>query len=104
MTSRHRTRHPQRCESRCPSQVPAAYLYREQSCEWLAIRIADSGPGIPPDLLATVFEPFITTKETGTGLGLSIVDSVVKDMGGVRSVDADPELKGARFTIWLKLE
>lgn len=39
---------------------------------WLCIRITDDGPGIPPDALAFVFEPFMTTKETGSGLGLSV--------------------------------
>lgn len=72
--------------------------------------VGDSGPGIRKDLRNQIWEPLFSTKVDasgrpfGTGLGLSIIDSVVKDMGGVRSVDSDPELKGARFTVWLKLE
>lgn len=45
------------------------------------IRVADNGPGIPPDVLPRIFEPFFTTKEvgTGSGQGLSIAHSVVVD-------------------------
>lgn len=72
--------------------------------------VGDSGPGVRREVRNQIWEPLFSTKVDdrgrpfGTGLGLSIVDSVVKDMGGVRSVDSDPELKGARFTVWLKLE
>ena len=47
----------------------------------LEIRVADNGPGIPPDVLPRIFEPFFTTKEvgTGSGQGLSIAHSVVVD-------------------------
>jgi signal transduction histidine kinase len=38
----------------------------------LIVEVADTGPGIPEDLLATVFDPFVTTKPHGTGLGLAI--------------------------------
>lgn len=72
--------------------------------------VGDSGPGVRKEVRNQIWEPLFSTKVDasgrpfGTGLGLSIIDSVVKDMGGVRSVDSDPELKGARFTVWLKLE
>jgi two-component system sensor histidine kinase HydH len=38
----------------------------------LIVEVADTGPGIPDDLLATIFDPFVTTKPHGTGLGLAI--------------------------------
>ena len=44
--------------------------------DWFAIRISDNGHGIPEELLDTLFEPFVTTKETGTGLGLSICQRI----------------------------
>lgn len=73
------------------------------------LAVGDSGPGVRPEMRNEIWEPLFSTKVDaagrpfGTGLGLSIIDSVVKDMGGVRTVDMDPELKGARFTVWLKL-
>ena len=36
------------------------------------LKVADTGPGIPPDVAARIFDPFYTTKKNGTGLGLAI--------------------------------
>lgn len=48
------------------------------------IEVDDSGPGVPPELAARIFEPFVTTKEAGqgTGLGLSIARQIIEDHGG----------------------
>ena len=46
------------------------------------LSISDSGQGIPDDQLATIFEPFYTTKPAGTGLGLSIAQTIVETYGG----------------------
>ena len=46
------------------------------------LRIRDSGPGIDEDILARVFEPYVTTKIKGTGLGLAIVKKIVEEHGG----------------------
>ncbi|MEP6637880.1 MAG: ATP-binding protein [Chloroflexota bacterium] len=64
--------------------------------------VADSGPGFPPDLLATVFEPFTrgsaeTAGANGTGLGLSIVRAVVEAHGGTTTAENTPD--GARVTM-----
>jgi signal transduction histidine kinase len=60
--------------------------------------VRDTGPGIPPQILDRIFNPFFTTKETGTGLGLAIVHRVVEAHDGnivVTNVDGG----GAKFEI-----
>jgi len=54
---------------------------------WTTISIADTGPGMPPDVKAKVFEPFFTTRSRGTGLGLPIARRVVEAHGGTIAVD-----------------
>jgi signal transduction histidine kinase len=60
--------------------------------------IRDGGPGIPPQILDRIFNPFFTTKETGTGLGLAIVHRVVEAHDGTIMV-TNPDGGGARFEI-----
>ncbi len=59
-----------------------------QAGDYIAITVADTGIGIPPDLLDRVFDPFFTTKELGrgTGLGLSTVRSIVKTHQGFLNI------------------
>jgi signal transduction histidine kinase len=66
----------------------------------LELEIADSGPGLSPDQLQRVFEPFYTTKSTGTGLGLSIVQRIAEAHGGRVTALNCPQ-GGAAFTIEL---
>jgi two-component system NtrC family sensor kinase len=69
----------------------------------VALRVCDTGPGIPEENIGRVFEPFFTTKDPGqgTGLGLSISYGLVKDFGGSITVESSPG-KGAAFTVKLK--
>ena len=66
------------------------------------LTIADNGTGIPPDVLPTIFEPFVTTKgETGTGLGLWVTSEIVKKNGWkirVRS-SRNPGHRGTVFSL-----
>ncbi len=56
----------------------------------LQIEIIDDGPGLPPDIAADIFEPFVSGRENGTGLGLALVSKLVSDAGGWISVDSVP--------------
>ena len=49
---------------------------------WSIVEVADSGPGIPPELAPHIFDPFVTTKETGSGLGLHVAQRIASDHGG----------------------
>jgi signal transduction histidine kinase len=72
----------------------------EASAEHLAIRFLDNGPGIPPDHLDKLFQPFHTTKPGGTGLGLAVVERIVQAHGGGVRVTNHPE-GGAEFVVTL---
>ena len=63
-----------------------------------ALSVQDSGPGIPPDLLDKVFNPFFTTKDSGTGLGLAIVHRIVEAHDGTITAVNPPD-GGAKFEI-----
>lgn len=56
----------------------------------LQVEIIDDGPGIPEDILADVFEPFVSGRSNGTGLGLALVRKIVADHGGVVTVESVP--------------
>jgi C4-dicarboxylate-specific signal transduction histidine kinase len=64
--------------------------------------VSDNGPGVAPDLMDQIFEPFVTTKEPGkgTGLGLAVCARLVEGMGGTIRVDS-AEGAGATFTVML---
>jgi signal transduction histidine kinase/CheY-like chemotaxis protein len=69
---------------------------------YIRLVIADTGVGIPPDVLERIFDPFFTTRGVGkgTGLGLSLVHGIVTDLGGAIDVTSVPG-EGTRFEIWL---
>jgi signal transduction histidine kinase len=66
----------------------------------IRIQVADTGPGIQPDTLARVFDPFMTTKSDGTGLGLSISYGIIREHGGTLTAESAVG-HGATFTIEL---
>ncbi|HKO15250.1 MAG TPA: ATP-binding protein, partial [Gemmatimonadaceae bacterium] len=73
---------------------------------WVALRVEDTGIGIPPEQLARIFEPFTqaqsgyTRERSGTGLGLTISRRLARLMGGEITVESTPG-QGSVFTLWL---
>lgn len=72
----------------------------------LRITVADTGEGIRPEIVARLFEPFLTTKElTGTGLGLWVSKGIVEKHGGhIRTRTRRGEGHGTVFAFWLPLD
>jgi two-component system cell cycle sensor histidine kinase/response regulator CckA len=66
---------------------------------YVSISVQDRGPGISPDNLNRVFDPYFTTKSTGNGLGLAVAYSIAEKHAGKLTVDTLP--KGTRFTLFL---
>ena len=64
--------------------------------------VRDSGPGIAPEALPRVLEPFFTTRQGGLGLGLALADTLAQSMEGSLHV-ANVEPQGAQFTLRLPL-
>ena len=66
---------------------------------FVAITVADTGRGIPPDIVDKVFDPFFTTKQQGNGLGLSQVHGLVHQSGGTVTIDSTLGA-GTRVTLY----
>lgn len=65
----------------------------------LVAEFSDSGPGIPPEILPKIFNPFFTTRQTGNGLGLSISQRIVQAHGG--QIDVECSEGGTTFRVLL---
>jgi signal transduction histidine kinase len=66
----------------------------------ISISLQDTGPGIDPNKLTSIFDPFVTTKANGTGLGLAICKMIIEHHGGKLSAVSDMH-DGARFEVTL---
>jgi len=71
----------------------------------MLIHVDDDGPGIQPDDMPKLFDPFFTTQSggEGTGLGLYLVEEIINEHSGCIDVENRPD-GGARFSIWLPLK
>lgn len=81
------------------TQGPAIEVYAEARGDRLKVTVQDNGPGIAPENIGRVFEPFFTTREVGQGLGLglSICYSVIQRHGGLLAAESVPG-EWTRFT------
>jgi len=73
-----------------PTGGGAVTISAESSGGTIFLRVEDNGPGIPPAQVASVFDPYYTTKEGGTGLGLAITQRIVTEHGGRIDVESKP--------------
>ncbi len=71
----------------------------ERSADRLALSVADTGQGVPEDLRAQLFEPFVTARPEGTGLGLAVVREIAEAHGGTARAVHRPD--GTTFIIEL---
>jgi len=87
----------------CAQPLPEPGQDLPAGIDWCAIEIADSGPGIPPELRQRALEPFFTTKERGkaTGLGLSVTSRIILSHNGLIQIGEAEELGGAAIRIYL---
>jgi signal transduction histidine kinase len=69
----------------------------------ILLSVKDTGPGIDPEILPDIFEPFVTDKPSGTGLGLTITQDIIHQHHGRIAAENNPE-GGATFKVWLPLD
>jgi signal transduction histidine kinase len=76
------------------------YTRRLPEQDRILFSVTDTGPGIDPEILPHIFEPFMTNKENGTGLGLTITADIIRRHNGDIQAENNPE-GGATFRVWL---
>ncbi len=84
------------------TEAQAAQFTGARPTHYVLLSVADTGTGIPPEIIDKIFEPFFTTKEVGkgTGLGLSTVISIIKSHGGFLDLKSEVG-KGTTFNVYL---
>ena len=80
-------------------EPPKLIISTFQKNDCFSIRIVDNGPGIPEDLIGSIFYPMISGRAEGTGLGLSIAHSIINQHKGMIECDSKPG--HTRFAIYI---
>lgn len=82
--------------------VEASLAHRDGR-DWITITVADDGPGIDPEILGRLFEPFASTRldARGTGLGLAVSEGIIREHGGLLLARNRPDRPGSIFEIVL---
>jgi nitrogen fixation/metabolism regulation signal transduction histidine kinase len=85
-----------------PRRQPAIEVCTELAGDKVRLSVSDNGDGFPEELMARIFEPYVTTKPRGTGLGLAIVKKIVDEHHGSIAIENRPE-RGASVSVLLPL-
>ncbi len=80
--------------------ITTSYV-KQPAMDYIETRIRDTGSGVNEDIMATIFEPYVTTKQKGTGLGLAIVKKIVEEHGGLVWIRNNADGSGACVIIRL---
>jgi signal transduction histidine kinase len=86
-----------------PGRVHRLVLETTTEAEWAVLRVRDTGPGVSPEVVARMFNPFFTTRAAGTGLGLAIVHRIIDAHAGRVRVQNNTDGPGAAFDVLLPL-
>ncbi len=91
-----------RAENRVLEAKAAQDIPESRPGNWVVLQVEDTGTGIPPDVLARIWEPFFTTKtaDMGTGLGLATVRGIVATHNGFIQLQTEPG-RGTSFSVYL---
>ena len=82
------------------AEMPMIEVNTGMAADKVRLSVADNGGGFPEDMMARIFEPYVTTKPRGTGLGLAIVKKIVDEHRGELSIE-NRLAKGVSVTILL---
>ncbi|HWI34997.1 MAG TPA: ATP-binding protein [Burkholderiales bacterium] len=88
--------------ARGTGRSPAIEVRTELAEDGVRLAVSDNGGGFPEELLARIFEPYVTTKPRGTGLGLAIVKKIIDEHHGVVAIENRPA-SGASVSVLLPL-
>jgi nitrogen fixation/metabolism regulation signal transduction histidine kinase len=89
-------------ENTRPSVAAAIEVRTELAGDKVRLAVSDNGGGFPEELMARIFEPYVTTKPRGTGLGLAIVKKIVDEHQGSVAIENRPS-RGASVSVLLPL-